>query len=185
MAIFLSGIYAIIENGKILILTLLIAIFAFGLNILNYFLKMPTLHLLTICFFGLFFVSMAAVILYYITKAKRVTFDIITGAICGYLLLGMIWTMLFSLIEIILPGSFLINGQSIMTAYGDFQRPIYTHLVYYSFVTLTTLGYGDISPASPPARAFSSLEAITGQLYIAILIARLVALQILHSQSQE
>ncbi|MEE9226447.1 MAG: potassium channel family protein, partial [Acidobacteriota bacterium] len=52
--------------------------------------------------------------------------------------------------------------------------------VYYSFVTLSTLGYGDITPVTPPARAFSFLEAVTGQLYLAVLIAGLVGIHISH-----
>jgi voltage-gated potassium channel Kch len=57
--------------------------------------------------------------------------------------------------------------------------------LYYSFVTLTTLGYGDVSPAVPLSRMLAALEALTGQLYIAVLVARLVALQILHSEKHE
>jgi voltage-gated potassium channel Kch len=125
---------------------------------------------------------MAIVILSTILKAKKVTTETIYASICVYLLLGIIWTMLFSAIEIIEPGSFLSGGEPVVDFHGDpVKRNVLGILIYYSFVTLTTLGYGDIIPASPHARALSSLEAVIGQLFIAVLIARLVGLHIAHS----
>ena len=63
------------------------------------------------------------------------------------------------------------------------SRPILMHFAYYSFATLTTTGFGDITPASGPSRGISVLEAIAGQFFIAVLIARLVSLEIVHSTS--
>ena len=60
----------------------------------------------------------------------------------------------------------------------EHQNPLF---LYYSFVTLTTLGYGDITPLTPPARAFSYVEAILGQIFVAVSIARIVGLHIVHS----
>jgi hypothetical protein len=117
-------------------------------------------------------------------KVKKVTTDTIFGAICAYLLLGITWTMVFSLIEILHPGSFL-GGELVTTAADEVLVASPGFFIYYSFVTLTTLGYGDITPMTPPARLLSSLEAVTGQLYIAILIARLVALHIVQSGRKE
>jgi voltage-gated potassium channel Kch len=88
--------------------------------------------------------------------------------------------LLFTVIEGIRPQSFLI---------GDLQRAsirdMSTHFTYYSFVTLTTLGYGDITPLTPTAKAFSFVEAVFGQIYIAVLIARLVGLHIAHSMKKD
>jgi voltage-gated potassium channel Kch len=61
----------------------------------------------------------------------------------------------------------------------------FANFIYYSFVTLTTLGYGDIVPVSPHARALSSLEAVIGQLFIAVLIARLVGMHIVHETEKK
>ncbi len=59
---------------------------------------------------------------------------------------------------------------------------MFSKCLYYSYVTLTTLGYGDIKPTTPPAQSLSYVQALTGQLYLAVLVARLVALQITSSR---
>jgi hypothetical protein len=129
---------------------------------------------------------MAIAILSTIMKSKKVTTDTIYASICVYLLLVIIWTMLFSAIEIIEPGSFLSGGAPVVDFHGDsVKRNVFANLIYYSFVTLTTLGYGDITPVSPYARALSSLEAVIGQLYIAVLIAGLVGMHIGQSGEKE
>ncbi len=91
----------------------------------------------------------------------------ILGAICVYLLLGVLWSLLYGLIDIISPGSF--NGINENLAAGQ-----YNDMLYFSFVTLTTLGYGDILPASELAKVFVYIEAIVGQFYLAVLVAGLV-----------
>ncbi|NIO10972.1 MAG: hypothetical protein GTO40_24365 [Deltaproteobacteria bacterium] len=117
-------------------------------------------------------------------EQEIVTVDTISGAICIYLLIGLMWAELYSLIEFIQPGSFTIQ-KFLPDAPGynpQHQNPLF---LYYSFVTLTTLGYGDITPLSPPARAFSFLEAVVGQIFVAVMIARLVGLHIAHSSKKD
>jgi len=123
----------------------------------------------------LFYVFMVIVILQYLFKEKVITVDMIVGAICVYFLIGMMWASIFSIIEILEPGSF----QS-----PEGMASELSHFSYYSFVTLTTLGYGDITPITATARSLSLLEAITGQLYIAILIARFVGIHIAQSTNR-
>ena len=91
----------------------------------------------------------------------------IIGAICVYLLLGVIWAILYSFVETTWTGSFsgLDTNLGIAPAH---------QFLYFSFVTLTTLGYGDISPSGPVSGALAYLQAIFGQMYIAVLIAGLV-----------
>jgi hypothetical protein len=89
----------------------------------------------------------------------------IAGAVAVYLLLGLIWTRLYQVVELVSPGAFRVpEGES----------PNSASLAYFSFVTLATLGYGDISPVNIVARDLAVLEAIMGQLYLVILISRLV-----------
>jgi voltage-gated potassium channel len=92
----------------------------------------------------------------------------VIGAICIYLLLGLIWSLFYVLLNMVVPGSFStqIGGVPFQQAH---------HFTYYSFVTLTTLGYGDILPIRETARALSTIETIFGQLYIAILVGGVVA----------
>jgi Na+/H+-dicarboxylate symporter len=104
---------------------------------------------------------------------REITQDTIYGAICGYLLLALCWALVFSLIETMVPGSFAV----LVTPAGDQER-VASLMFYYSFTSLTTLGYGDIVPISPVTRSFSTLEAVMGQLYLTVLVARLVGLHI-------
>ncbi len=101
-------------------------------------------------------------------KAKDVDFDILCGAISVYLLLGVTWAICFRVIEMLSPGSFALIDPD--------NAADWSQLLYFSLTSLTTLGYGDITPLSPVARVWSTLEAVTGVLYIAILVARLVSL---------
>lgn len=182
LVILLSSIYAISERKKIFIIALFLALVGFGLTALNYFLMISSFRLVIVSAYGLFFVVMAVVMLSSIMKAKKVTAETIYEAVCVYLLLGVIWMMLFSAIEIIEPGSFLSGGAPVVDFDGEpVRRNVFANFIYYSFVTLTTLGYGDITPVSPHARGLASLEAVVGQIYIAVLIARLVGMQIAHA----
>ena len=94
----------------------------------------------------------------------------IVGAICIYLLLGLIWAMMYLLIAEAVPDAF--NGLQQAPWYDNFSE-----LSYYSFVTLTTLGYGDISPNLPIPQFLSYMEAVVGVLYIAILVASLIGVR--------
>ena len=90
----------------------------------------------------------------------------LTGALCIYLLLGTMWSILYAFIEFAVPNAFQYPVAQPTDLTSDF--------LYYSFVTLTTLGYGDITPVHPLARTFSYLEAVVGQLFLAVLVATLV-----------
>jgi hypothetical protein len=115
---------------------------------------------------------------------KSVTLDTISAAICAYLVMGIAFAYAFTVIELHHPGSF---------SNALFQRPAgiaplmasLHSFIYYSFVCLTTTGFGDISPVSETARSVSVMEAVFGQLYMAILIARLVGLQVAQSMTEE
>lgn len=95
----------------------------------------------------------------------------IVGAICVYLLLGLIWALCYLLIAQLVPGAY--NGLEQAPWHENFSA-----VAYYSYVTLTTLGYGDISPVVPIARFFVYMEAITGVFYMAILVASLVGIRL-------
>lgn len=110
-----------------------------------------------------------------VVRAERVTPQKITGALSVYLLLGYAWGIVFTILETVQPGSFnLVLGDAAAGSRGE----TFGHLLYYSFITLSTLGYGDITPLSEGARSLAALEAVTGQIYLAVLVARLVGLEI-------
>lgn len=91
----------------------------------------------------------------------------IIGSYCVYLLLGIIWAIFYTMLAASRPGAF----QGLPSA-GMFEN--FPNLLYFSFVTLTTVGYGDITPANPLAQFLASLEAVTGQFYLTVLVASLV-----------
>lgn len=101
-------------------------------------------------------------------RSRTVNLNNIVGAICIYLLLGIIWSTFYTMVNVSVPGSF---SESIS---GSVIEQSYT-FIYFSLVTLTSLGYGDISPVADTARVLAALEAMFGQFYIAILVAGLVA----------
>jgi hypothetical protein len=114
-------------------------------------------------------------ILVHITRRERVTMDTILGGVCAYLLIGEVFAYCFGIIELIHPGSFLEGGHMLK------EPPNANHLLgrrpeltYFSFITLTTLGYGDIVPVAPIARVVAVIEALVGQIFLATFLAFLV-----------
>ena len=120
-------------------------------------------------FFGYIIVRM----LIFIFTETRVTRNVIYAAIIVYLLMGLFWADFYLILNHFQPGSFDITG--IQTDNSNLV------LIYFSYVTLTTLGYGDISPLTDIGYSLAILEAIIGQLYLTVMIARLVGLHIAHS----
>ncbi len=120
-------------------------------------------------------------ILAYVLRGGRVTVDRIFAAVCVYLLIGYAWTFAYALIEALQPGSFAgADGNSAAVTPGNYVDQV-LELRYFSFMTLTTVGYGDIVPRTSIARTLAALEGITGQVYLMVLVARLVGLHIVHS----
>jgi len=128
---------------------------------------------------GLFFlVLLTSLILGQALREGPTTYHRITGAVAAYLFLGVIWSLAYYLVTIWIPGAFSIQGS--LTP-GD-RESLQSQLFYFSFVTLTTLGYGDIVAVHPIVRMLVILEGVIGQLFPAILIARLVSLQVQSKQ---
>lgn len=121
---------------------------------------------------GIYALFMIVSIVFMVQKmfsTTKVTGDVIRGGISVYLLLGFLWTLFYVLIYHFDPKAFFV-----IHPWHD------SFLFYFSFSTLTTLGYGDISPVNKAAMVLANLEAIVGQLYLAIFVARLVGLHVIH-----
>jgi hypothetical protein len=128
-------------------------------------------HFLDVVFLAL----VVGAILAHVFKSTHITRETIAGAVCAYLLIGAVYAHLFSILENVSPGAFAYISIETETASGSEPiRERSDRFTYFSFVTLTTLGYGDITPVTRPAKNLSVLEAVFGQLYLAVLIARLV-----------
>jgi hypothetical protein len=107
----------------------------------------------------------------------RVTYHRVVGAVLLYLSIGLVFVALFGFVALSVPDAFT----NLAALKGDFA--IAGNLIYFSFVTLTTTGYGDIAPLHPYARGLANIEAIIGQIYPATLLARLVTLELTHERS--
>lgn len=168
-ALLISGIYSVSEKKSTFVVSLLLGIPAILAQWTTYFSEIHSFPIAAEVFSTVFFAYISANILAFIFKEKDVTADLIIGAVCAYFLVGLFWSSIYTIMEMVQTGSFLIpEGKGNLGSLFN----------YYSFVTLTTLGYGDVTPLSEAARSLSVLEAAMGQLYIAVLIARLVGLHI-------
>lgn len=107
-----------------------------------------------------------------VMRSPRSVSDQIVGAICVYLLIGLAWSSVYETLDGVIPGSFRFPADT------GWAVPSPVRYRYFSFVTLATLGYGDVTPVTVLAGTLASLEAVAGQLYIAITVARLVALSL-------
>jgi voltage-gated potassium channel len=107
-----------------------------------------------------------------VMQPHRPVGDRIVGAICVYVLIGLGWASVFETLDGVMPGSFRFPADT------DWVTPSPLRYRYFSFVTLATLGYGDVTPVTALAGTLASIESIGGQLYIGITVARLVALSL-------
>jgi voltage-gated potassium channel Kch len=118
-------------------------------------------------------VGMLIVTLWMVYQDGPVTAHRVRGAVAAYLLIGIVFAKTYTLINYLMPGAFTM-ASPVTSLTGQGRQAFY----YFSIVTLTTVGYGDITAAAPTARSLVMAEALIGQLYPAILLARLVTLQI-------
>ena len=169
--VFLSAVYAVRQKKSVFIIALFLVLLTEILALLSYLKDIPSLDMLSNILGGLLLAYTAAIIVHHLFTEDKITGDVIMGAICAYFLMGLVWALAYSTLEFFQPGSFQMPQ-------GTVNQATFT---YYSYVTLTTLGYGEITPISAPARSFALLEAMMGQLYLAVLIARLVGIHIAQS----
>lgn len=182
--ILIFSIYSFSQKKQIITIALFFAVPAFIISWSKYFFTNPFLSQIEIFFRILFFGYILIVLTIGVFKARKVTINIIYGSICIYLLMGLTWAFIYSFLEAANPGSF----NSALTDFGANANPqegLTLRLVYFSYVTLTTLGYGDITPVTPPAQLIATMEAITGQFYLAILVARLIGMYLFEATKSD
>jgi len=164
--ILISGVWAVHEKRRRQWFVIAMAAAAILADILDFLLHNAVTSWASKIGIVLFLGYAVVSILFYLGRQKEVTADMIMAGASEYVLIAILWAWLYLLIETVYPGSFSVAGAK-MDRSG---------LLYFSFVTLTTTGYGDILPISVQARSLAVLETITGQLFIAITVARLVSL---------
>ena len=166
---FVSGVYAVSEKRAQWITGLVLAVLAGVLNALFAFRPESQLAVPTLVTTILFLAYTLVMVLRAVLRAETVTRDTIYGALSVYLLMAILWGTAYMLLETLHPGALAVNS-----THDPNHRIDWSDCMFYSFVTLTSLGYGDILPAAPHSRSLSILEAVSGVMYVAILIARLV-----------
>lgn len=140
----------------------------------------PLVDIVAYLLFGVFLAFQAVSIVGDLLHCRRVTTDMLFGACCGYWLIAVFWSFLYMTIYLTDPASFGFS-EAVGVPREDHLFGVF---VYFSFVTMTTLGYGDIVPISSAARTGAWLEAVIGQLFIALLVARLVGMHLATQQDE-
>jgi voltage-gated potassium channel len=128
------------------------------------------------CFMVGFLGFAIAVILGDILRKSVIAADDVIGALCGYILVALVWASLYSLTYLLAPGTFSINKDIVWRLDEWHQRRALFD--YLSFTTMMTLGYGDLTPIGPPAYTLTWLEVMFGQFYLAVVVAQLVGLKL-------
>jgi hypothetical protein len=169
--VLLAGVVAVADRKAILFIALSLAIPAIAGRWINHFrpdLIPPAVFLVA----GL--ISIAFVVgnlLRFVLRAPSVNTEVLCASISAYLMLGLMWTLAYWLVDQLTPGgAFSFNTNAGTRSINGFTG------FYFSFITLSTVGFGDITPVSRMARWLAAMEAMTGLLYVAVLIARLVSL---------
>ncbi len=171
----ITAVFAVGRRRRVLWLAILMMLPTVAGKWLNHFwpdVVSPLWFLSCILIFILFILIQ---LLHFILIAPRVNGDILCAGIASYLLLGLLWAFAYMLVAQLVPGAFFFDGRieaaKAMTSFTS---------VYFSFITLTTVGYGDITPVAGVARMLAAMEAMTGTLFVAILISRLVSMYSKH-----
>lgn len=177
LAVFIAAIQAIRGDKRIRKWVFAIGLLAISCSVISRSFHVEALYSWGAGLRAGFFAVLIAAIFSDIFRRDKVTIDAVLGACAIYALMSMGWASVYEMLESLHPGSFHLPN--IVSIGGDAGfSAMEFELEYYSMITLTTVGYGDIYPVSPAARTMASLEGFLGQLYLAIVIARLVAMQI-------
>ncbi len=182
IAVLLAGLRAIEIKKSLLRLECMLLFVSLVLNATGIFFAFDELFFLGLACRAIFLLLVALTILVDLFHGRKVGSDTLAGAVCVYLLIAFIFSYCFLLIEVFAPGSFsFTQGHSRVQLWVSKE---FFPFFYFSLVTMTTVGYGDMSPVTTVARTFASMEAIIGQLYLTILVARLVGMHLVDQKDR-
>jgi Ion channel len=169
--VLIAAVFAVANRKRSLVIALVLAIPAITARWINQFrpdLVHPAVFLVCALVLLVFVIGH---LLHFILCAPVVNVEVLCASIAAYLMLGLMWTVAYWLVDQLTPGgAFSFNTERGVHSMNGFTG------FYFSFITLSTVGYGDITPVSQAARWLAAMEAMTGLLYVAVLIARLVSL---------
>lgn len=164
------SVYVIRQQKHFILLAIILSAFSIvGHWLANTVFLQREFALIDLVLSAVFLGLMTAIVISYILEDRRVNAGTLYGAICAYLLIGLTWSLVYTVIYLVDPSAFQLSQKVPPRA-----NPAFEYFLYYSYVTLTTVGYGDILPMSTPARTLSWMEAVTGQIYLTVWLAQLV-----------
>jgi len=183
LAVIFATIYVAGTNLKWLVVGIMLAIPTIILSFLSDMDAWPPDNITIVFIISLIgFIGFATIaVIREVLLAERVTIHIISGAIVAFLLLGLFWALLYLLAEGLEASSFSLN---IDVNKAEYSSDLFSVLTYFSLITLTSTGYGDITPITDLTRSLAAMEAIVGQMFLAVLIAWLVGKFLSHSMGQ-
>ena len=168
--VLVTAVYAVSQSRRQLVSAALLALPMLVAMWATRLVEIPHLRNWGLAFGTIFVLYVLIVIIGHIARCRRIERDLLYGAIVVYLLMGLMWTFAFELLEGLTPGAFQFPENAIA------EDPY--RFVYFSFVTLATLGYGDMIPATPLAGALTILEAVIAQMYLVVGVGWLVGIYI-------
>ena len=175
--VFVCSLYANRERRRVFVAGLVVAAVAIPLTWSTLVFRDTEVSLARYLVAILFLGTTAAMILVSITRDHLATRDAVLGSVCVYLLMGITWALAYAAIDQIEETPFDVAHRHTVGRSEDGKLlTAYSQFVYFSFVTMSTLGYGDITPRTPSAQTLTWIQAVTGQFYLAILVARLVGI---------
>ena len=169
--VFFLGVWSLVCSKAAFIAGWVLAGLTFALTITAHLTDILLLQYLALTAVLIFFSLSCIIAVYDVLFGGAIDINRLVGAVCIYLLSGSIWGIAYFLLSLVAPASFA-------GTIGETWSEQLNELTYHSFVTLTTLGYGDVTPVEPVARTLSYLEAVLGQLYLTVLVAALVGMHI-------
>ena len=174
--VFILGVWSLVRSKAAFITGWVLAGLTFSLTISAYVTETLLLQYLALTAVLVFFFLSCIIAVYDVLFGGVIDINRLVGAACIYLLSGSMWGIVYFLLSVVAPTSF--SG-----IVGETWSEQLNELTYHSFVTLTTLGYGDVTPVEPVARTLNYLEAVLGQLYLTVLVASLVCIHIASRRS--
>jgi len=183
--VLLAALYAFRSTRGFFVIDLVLLVPSIGGRVALLFTPSPAVEVVSAICSCLFLAVTVAALVSRLFIVRSVTLDTISAGICAYLLMGITFAYAFAVVELQNPHSF---SATLLQRPSGNAAPLIASLhsfIYYSFVCLTTTGFGDIAPISEGARSLSVMESVFGQLYVAILIARLVSLEVAQSMMKE
>lgn len=175
LLVLLFGVWGMLDDPKWFRIGIILTLLTGILTLISAFNPSPWLYRAIILITLLFLLFSSAFAFKAVFSNGKVDMNRLFGAACIYLMIAMIWALMYMLLDL---------WQSESLSNLDAREPFWEYL-YFSFVTLTTLGYGDMAPVTPAARVLSGFEAVVGQFYLTILVAALVSVHVSQLNSEK